>query len=268
MSKINNNSINNSEIPEHLKDNLSNMTTEESKNILWSNQLEIIICNWADQAQCYQWLCYNSHLRYSRLQATFSIPTIIFSTVIGAASFTNISGNFSQYLPIVIGSVNITIGIFTTIQQYFKISEYNENFRICSRAWDKYAREIQLELSKTPDQRKECGLFLKKTSEDFERLMETTSDFPDDIIGLFIRTFKGRPNSQESRNYNMISKPRLIEGIYPTSSNRNSWYLECTRHNHDDDKKNTLFSLQYDDNDENKTTQLFNNITPNELQEV
>jgi hypothetical protein len=46
----------------------------------------------------------------------------------------------------------------------------------------------------------------------------------------------------------MISKPRLIEGIYPTSSNRNSWYLECTRHNHDDNKKNTLFNLLYDDN--------------------
>ena len=147
------------------------MTYREGVEMRWSNDLEAILCKWADQAQCYHWLCYKSHKRYSNLQAGFSIPTIIFSTIIGAASFTNMSGNFAQYLPLVIGSVNITIGVFTTIQQYFKISEYNENFRICARAWYKYAREIQLELSKFPGQRKECGLFLKKSSEEFERLM-------------------------------------------------------------------------------------------------
>jgi hypothetical protein len=131
------------------------------------------------------------------------------------------SGNFAQYLPLVIGSVNITIGVFTTIQQYFKISEYNENFRICARAWDKYAREIQLELSKFPGQRKECGLFLKKSSEEFERLMETTPDFPDDIIKSFTRTF----NTKDSK-YSNINKPRIIEGINETAQIRNKWYID------------------------------------------
>lgn len=214
-----------------LKSKLSAMTYKEGIEIRWSPEMEIILCQWADQAQCYQWLSYNSHKRYSNLQACFSIPTIIFSTVIGAASFTNISGNFAQYLPLVIGSVNVTIGVFTTIQQYFKISEYNENFRICARAWDKYAREVQLELSKPPNQRKDCGLFLKKSCEDFERLMETTPDFPDDIIRQFVFTFKGKPGSELRKRYECVSKPRILDGILSTDNYRNRWYLDIDKDN-------------------------------------
>lgn len=207
-----------------LKNKLSNMTSEESKTMPWTIEMELILCNWADQSKCYYWLCYRAHKRYSMLQAVFSIPTIIFSTIVGAASFTNISGNFAQYLPLAIGSVNVGIGVFTTIHQYFKISEYNENFRICARAWDKYAREIQLELSKPPEQRKDCGLFLKKCSEDFERLMETTPDFPDDIIKGFNKEFKGKEGTEKRHKYEGMTKPNILSGLYSTSQYRNSWY--------------------------------------------
>jgi len=189
--------------------------TTNGRSIPWDSTAEGILVSWADQAQCYTWLCYRAHLRYARLQACFSIPTIIFSTVIGAASFTNISGSFALYLPLVIGSVNISIGFLTTIQQYFKISEYNENFRICSRAWDKYARRIELELTRDPCTREAAGLFLKRASEDFERLMETTPSLPIDIVKEFERKFEKEKG---------VEKPRLLYGIKPTEKTRNNWY--------------------------------------------
>jgi hypothetical protein len=172
----------------------------------WSEEDEKILTKWCDHAQCYTWLCYTSHTRYSNLQAAFSIPTIIFSTIIGAASFTNISSQYQMYLPILVGSVNITIGILTTILQYFKISEYNENYRICSRAWDKFARNIEVELSKKPKKRKDCVLFMKKACEDFERLMETTPNFPTDIIDLFSTTF---------HHHHTLYRPRILNGVVP-----------------------------------------------------
>jgi len=196
--------------------------TANNHFITWDETTEGILVSWADQAQCYTWLCYRAHLRYSRLQACFSIPTIIFSTVIGAASFTNLSGGFSQYLPLVIGSVNISIGILTTIQQYFKISEYNENFRICSRAWDKYARRIELELTREPCTRELAGVFLKRASEDFERLMETTPSLPIDIVKEFGLKFKEEKG---------VEKPRLLYGIKPTEGTRNNWYRKDNKKN-------------------------------------
>jgi hypothetical protein len=203
--------------------------TANNHFITWDETTEGILVSWADQAQCYTWLCYRAHLRYSRLQACFSIPTIIFSTVIGAASFTNLSGGFSQYLPLVIGSVNISIGILTTIQQYFKISEYNENFRICSRAWDKYARRIELELTREPCTRELAGVFLKRASEDFERLMETTPSLPIDIVKEFGIKFKEEKG---------VEKPRLLYGIKPTEGTRNNWYRKDNKKNASDNESN------------------------------
>ena len=153
-------------------------------NHLWKPEHEIILIGWCDTAQCYRWLCYSSHEKYSKLQYSFSIPTIILSTVIGAASFTTIatSTDFQKYMPLIVGTVNILIGILNTLQQYFKISEYNENYRICALAWAKFARTIEFELSKSPEERGEAAPFVRKACEDLERLMETTPIFPKEII--------------------------------------------------------------------------------------
>jgi hypothetical protein len=96
------------------------------------------------------------------------------------------------YAPMVIGSVNIFIGILTTIQQYLKISEYNESHRVSAIAWDKFARNIKIELAKHPDDRSEdAGHFLKTNREEFDRLMETSPSIPPGVIVEFIATFSG-----------------------------------------------------------------------------
>ena len=59
----------------------------------------------------------------------------------------------------IIGSINIIVGILTTIQQYLKISELNEAHRVSSIAWDKFARNIKIELSKHPNERVEAKSF-------------------------------------------------------------------------------------------------------------
>ncbi len=160
----------------------------------WSPTNEKIAVEWCDIAQCYKWLHYHSHQKYSTLQMWFTIPAIIFSTISGTASFAQASLPISMqvYAPMVIGSVNIFIGILTTIQQYLKISEYNESHRISAISWDKFARNIKIELAKHPDDRSEdAGHFLKTNREEFDRLMETSPSIPPEIIDEFQVTFTG-----------------------------------------------------------------------------
>jgi len=190
----------------------------------WTVENEEIIIRWCDTAQCYRWLCYNSHKKYANLQAHFAIPTIILSTIIGAASFTNISNGsilskYSAILPILVGSINITIGIMNTIQQYFKVSEYNENYRICALAWDKYERFLSLELSTSPSQRESFTSFFKKATNDFDRLMETTPIIPDDVIKSFKKFFDNLQNS------NNIYKPAVLDSIMSSHNYRHRWYM-------------------------------------------
>ena len=163
-------------------------------SVAWSPTNEKIAVEWCDIAQCYKWLHYRSHQKYATHQMWFTIPAIILSTISGTASFAQASLPVSMqvYAPMVIGSVNIFIGILTTIQQYLKISEYNESHRISAISWDKFARNIKIELAKHPDDRSEdAGHFLKSNREEFDRLMETSPSIPPKIIDEFIETFSG-----------------------------------------------------------------------------
>lgn len=133
------------------------------KKVKWSPENEKILVEWCDIAQCYKWLNTRAHAKYSLIHAWFTIPAITLSTISGTASFAqaSIPVAYQPYAPMIIGTINICIGILTTVQQYLKISELNESHRVLAIAWDKYARNISIELAKLPEERMDAGPFLK-----------------------------------------------------------------------------------------------------------
>jgi hypothetical protein len=204
------------------------------KRVEWSPENESILVEWCDIAQCYKWLNSRAHRKYARLHTWFTIPAIILSTVSGTASFAQSSLTDTQkvYAPMVIGSINIFIGILTTIQQYLKISELNEAHRVSAIAWDKYARNIRIELAKAPDERMEAGVFLKHSRDEFDRLMETSPSIPESIIGDFMKTFSGKTESDPERKqliksrFAKLKKPDICDIIISAEENRHHWYKE------------------------------------------
>jgi len=167
---------------------------KKEPKVEWSPENEKILVEWCDIAKCYKWLHTRAHQDYSKKHAWFTIPAIIMSTISGTASFAqgSLPVSMQTYAPMVIGSVNIFIGILTTIQQYLKISEYNESHRVSAIAWDKFARNIRIELAKHPDERSsEAGHFLKTNRDEFDRLMETSPSIPLPIVDEFLVTFSG-----------------------------------------------------------------------------
>ena len=148
---------------------------DENKNILYML---------ANTAQCYAKLSYKSHKHYDQIQSYLTIPVIFFSTIIGTASFSNISSNHYFYLSMIIGSINILISIFTTILRYFKISEYSEMYRVSHIAWDAFVRDILLVMPNIKDEDSFKIYFNKKLS-DYSTLMDNTPIFPIRIINKF-----------------------------------------------------------------------------------
>jgi hypothetical protein len=151
----------------------------------------------------------------------------------------------------VIGSVNIFIGILTTIQQYLKISEYNESHRVSAIAWDKFARNIRIELAKHPDERSsDAGHFLKTNRDEFDRLMETSPSIPIPIVDEFLETFSGEEvqkwykcccdkkkkddhkiKKQEelkkrAKMFEKLKKPDVCNIIVTSDDDRHPWYKE------------------------------------------
>lgn len=188
---------------------------KKKKDIKWSDENENILVEWADIAQCYKWLNARSHQGYSYMHAWFTIPAITLSTITGTASFaqSSLPANVQAYAPAVIGTVNIFIGVLTTVQQYLKISELNEAHRVSSISWDKFARNIRIELSKAPLERMDAGPFIKICRQEFDRLMETSPMISRDIVDEFNKTFKPNDKIPESKYLNQLRKPDICDVI-------------------------------------------------------
>jgi hypothetical protein len=209
-------------------DNKSTANSTKTSNIMvhWSEENEKILIEWCDVAQCYKWLNSRSHARFSYMHAWFTIPAIVLSTVSGTASFaqTSLPKSYQIYSPMVIGGINIFIGIITTVQQYLKISELNESHRVSSIAWDKFARNIRIELAKIPDERMDAGPFIKLCRQEFDRLMETSPMIPENITKEFNTKFKGK-DEESIRNFKRLKKPDICDTITSVRDVRNKWYL-------------------------------------------
>lgn len=215
-----------------IKDNNNHNNNHDSKQkfkkVEWSPENELIMVEWCDVAQCYKWLNSRSHAKYSYLHAWFTIPAIIFSTISGTASFAqdSLPESIKLYAPSVIGSINITIGILTTIQQYLKISELNEAHRVSSISWDKFARNIRIELSKKPSERSEAGAFIKQCRSEFDRLMETSPDINEKVINEFKYKFSGVEGSEARKRYEQLKKPDICDTLVSANETRHKWYLD------------------------------------------
>jgi len=212
-----------------------------TKNIKWSPENELIMVEWCDIAQCYKWLHSKCHRKFANRQAWFTIPAIALSTISGTASFAQASlpPDIQVYAPMAIGTINILIGISTTIQQYLKISELNESHRISAISWDKFARNIRIELAKDPDERMDAGQFLKICRAEFDRLMETSPSIDERTVQDFNEAFQGEETAKQKKEQEILQqkrfyelrKPDICNIIVSANESRHHWYKDQNRVN-------------------------------------
>jgi hypothetical protein len=201
------------------EDILSNIPLIDSE---WSLEHEKILIEWADKAMCYRWLHSKANALYSSLNAWYTIPVIVISTLTGTANFaqTRVPIDYQNYYAMVVGGFNILGGIISTIQQFLKITQLNEAHRVSGIAWDKFYRNIKIELAKHPSERIHASQMLKMCKEEFDRLMETSPVIPDKVVISFKNAFK---NSDE---FIKISKPEICDVLVSTENFRNPWSNE------------------------------------------
>lgn len=203
-------------------------TTEEEtivNTVEWTPEHEGILIEWADKAMCYRWLHSKSNMLYSRLNAWYTIPVIIISTITGTANFAQerVPIQYQNYFSMVVGTFSLAAGIITTIQQFLKITQLNEAHRVSSIAWDKFYRNIKIELAKHPIERIEVKQMIKMSKEEYDRLMETSPNIPEKIISEF------KTNFINSESFGKIVKPEICDILIPTNEQRNPWYNEENR---------------------------------------
>jgi hypothetical protein len=239
-----------------------NIISEIDIDVPWAVEHENILVEWADKAMCYRWMHNKSNEKLTILNAWYTIPVIIMSTLTGTANFAQerFPVEYQPLAQIVIGSINIIAGILTTIQQFLKVQELNEGHRVAALSWDKFYRDIKVELSKSPKERQRPGEMLKSYKKEFDRLMEISPSVDGKIIELFKRAFK------TSDTFKDIVKPEICDELVSTNEIRHHWYKTTDKttstiqndENSNDSMKIELIKIEKDKNEYEKNKELIN----------
>ena len=218
----------------------------------WTCEHEQILIEWADKAMCYRWLHSKANAMYSSLNAWYTIPVIIISTLTGTANFAQerVPLAYQNYFVMIVGGFNILAGIISTIQQFLKITQLNEAHRVSGIAWDKFYRSVKIELAKHPDERMPVLQMIKMCKEEFDRLMETSPVIPDKIVKTFKISFN------DTLNFDKIVKPEICDVLISTDTYRNPWY---NSENQEKIIQETLKNKALQDKNEKKTVETNNN---------
>jgi hypothetical protein len=243
-------------VDEAILDEQELINTISKNDVDWTQEHEQILIEWADKAMCYRWLHSKSNGLYSSLNAWYTIPVIVISTLTGTANFAQnrVPEDYQNYFAMVVGGFNILGGIISTIQQFLKITQLNESHRVSSIAWDKFYRNVKIELAKHPSERIQPGQMLKMSKEEFDRLMETSPNIPDKIINVFKTSFK------HSDAFDKIVKPEICDVLVSTDNYRNPWFNDENR------EKNELETIK-NKNAKEKRAKLINTMNINLVKE-
>jgi len=179
----------------------------------WTKEQEVLMAEWSDIAACYRWLHDKAEKKFTGSNMRITIPVIILSTLTGAANFA--VGSIvppdnrvaQQYVGVSLGAISIFAGILTTLGNFFQYAQKSESHRVCSIAWGKFQRLIQVELAINPMDRIEAMDFLSICRQDLDRLIEQSPGIPDDIIKLF---------GTEFEDIDGLKRPDICHGIEHT----------------------------------------------------
>jgi hypothetical protein len=199
---------------DNIKDNTDTILSL-SNDAVWTVEHEAILIEWADKAMCYRWLHSRANMLYSTLNAWYTIPVIVISTLTGTANFAQdrVPMEYQSYYVMVVGGFNILAGIITTIQQFLKITQLNEAHRVSGIAWDKFYRNVKIELAKHPSERTPVTQMIKLCKEEFDRLMETSPSVNEKVVKEFFQAFSGKEGSVERKRFEALKKPDICNII-------------------------------------------------------
>ena len=151
-----------------------------------------------EEAQSLFWLHNKAAREAQRRNDYINIPSIILQTVTGFMSATS-----GLVPPLVLGAFSIFTGILSTLLSYYRFSARAEGHRVVSQLYLKIYKNIEIELSLSPEQRMDPSKLLTDVRDKLARISEVAPDIPDNVINLYKIQFRE----------NTTAKPIIANGL-------------------------------------------------------
>jgi hypothetical protein len=160
----------------------------------WTRELEMLVEDWSDRAQCFRWMHDKTSRSYYLKNQYMMIPVIVLSTLTGTANFGMDSlfqdANSKRIATLGIGGVSILTGIISTLANFLRYAQGSEAHSVSAIAWAKFSRFLTIEMALHPNDRMEAFAFLKMFRIELDRLIEQSPQIPEQVITSFKQVFR------------------------------------------------------------------------------
>ena len=171
------------------------------QDLTYSNELELLLKNQAEQAESYSILHNLSYEKYQFRSNIINIPVIVLSSVIGLLTGMNIQ---NDDMFIILSTGSIFVSVIKSIDSYFQLQKRSEGHRICSLQFSQIFNKIQIELSLVREQRQNPKDMLALIKTDLKNLFDIAPLIDGDIIDKYNSLYK---------NETGVSKPPITNGL-------------------------------------------------------
>jgi len=185
------------------KSNDKDKDKHRSEEKIWIDSEVQLLKKWGEVASSYRLLHDRAFREFQIKSYGLTIPIIILSTLSGTASFSisSFPPSVQGFAPMVIGGVNIFVGILQTITQFLRVSEQTESHRVASITYGKFARNITTELTLPPNNRSYNGIdFVQMCRTEMDRMIEQSPIIPLHLLNEF----------DKNKLYKDISRPDVL----------------------------------------------------------
>jgi len=148
-----------------------------------------LLVTWADHSQVYRVLHNISFEHFSQKDAKLKIPAIILTSLSAGLAFSvpSFPPSTAEFIPVIVGALNLVAGTFTSISSFHKTAENGEGHRLAAVSFSKLRRKIQEKLELHKDVSNE---FVSNVREELDSLIETGPAILQEVVELFRKKHK------------------------------------------------------------------------------
>lgn len=178
----------------------------------WCDSVEDILKLWAEKSAAYRAMHLRSYMRWNFITNAIYIPIIVASSVSGMMSFGNTDQENAEIISYAIGTINVVVGILTSILKFLRCEEKCNSHRLSARGYGSYHRTIIMEMSLNRQHREKAEDFCRLSKIDFDRLHDEALPISDDVVKWYTNTFDN----------DRVNLPELGIGSMSIKINRNA----------------------------------------------
>jgi hypothetical protein len=97
--------------------------------------------------------------------------------------------SYSKNVQLIVGGINISVGIISTLQTFFRYGQESGAHNAVCADWAKLRRMIELELTLDIKARQDCSEFVSRCYNEIERLSNNSPVIPKEVIKEFRKKF-------------------------------------------------------------------------------